>query len=100
MTGGRGRRALPLLLLVVSSLFAQIRASDPVIASASFRCFQFFRSFWVRFVRLSVGFGSWLQLFHETFDEIFEGNWVVSGKEEYAGNLSSRPRAVLVWFDL
>jgi hypothetical protein len=34
----------------------------------------------------------WLavQLFHETFDESFEGSWVVSGKEEYAGNQPSR----------
>jgi calnexin len=50
-----GARALllPLPLLVISALFAQIRASDP--------------------------------LFHETFDQSFEGSWVVSGKEEYSG---------------
>jgi hypothetical protein len=29
-----------------------------------------------------------VQLFHETFDESFEGSWVVSGKEEYSGNSS------------
>ncbi|KAF7088516.1 hypothetical protein CFC21_091619 [Triticum aestivum] len=50
-TGGRAVLLLP--LLVVSALFAQIRASDP--------------------------------LFHESFDEGFEGSWVVSGKEEYSG---------------
>ena len=37
-----------------------------------------------------------VQLFHETFDEGFEGSWVVSGKEEYTGNpLTSI--CVLVW---
>ncbi|VAI54890.1 unnamed protein product [Triticum turgidum subsp. durum] len=48
MTGGRA-----VLLLVVSALFAQIYASDP--------------------------------LFHESFDEGFQGSWIVSGKEEYSG---------------
>jgi hypothetical protein len=86
MTGGRG---LPLLLLLISALFAQIRASDPVISRTS-SCYlqSFFRSFWVRFWRFNNACGFWfvVQLFHETFDESFEGNWVVSGKEEYAGN--------------
>ncbi|KAE8775686.1 Calnexin-like protein 1 [Hordeum vulgare] len=51
MTGGRAVLLLP--LLVISALFAQISASDP--------------------------------LFHESFDESFDGSWIVSGKDEYKG---------------
>jgi hypothetical protein len=44
-----GGRALPLLLLVISALFAQIRASDPVIHLS---CLLLLLSliFWVRFL--------------------------------------------------
>ncbi|KAG2565947.1 hypothetical protein PVAP13_7NG154100 [Panicum virgatum] len=48
MMGGR-----PLLLLLVSALLVQIRASDPLL--------------------------------YESFDEDFEGRWVVSKKDEYQG---------------
>jgi hypothetical protein len=96
--GGRG---LPLLLLLISALFAQIRASDPVIdlpdiASLPAVVFQALSR--VRFLRFNVcGFWLAVQLFHETFDETFEGSWVVSGKEEYTGN-SSRLDFVLCLF--
>jgi hypothetical protein len=39
-----------------------------------------------------------VQLFHETFDESFEGSWVVSGREEYTGNQSSRLDCALCLF--
>jgi len=63
MMGGRA-----LMLLLVSALLVQIRASDPLL--------------------------------YESFDEDFEGRWVVSKKDEYQGmraHLLLTSRVSLLW---
>ena len=88
-----GGRAV--LLLVISALFAQIGASDPVIdLSVSVPPHP------VLSVCLILGeicdvLRVVLQLFHESFNESFDGSWIVSGKEEYKGNSLAFPLRVI-----
>lgn len=75
-----GGRAL--LVLLVSALLVQIRASDPVRAlEISPSLFSFSVLLRTRFVTGYAG----LQLLYESFDEDFKGRWVVSSKGDYQG---------------
>jgi hypothetical protein len=70
-------------LLVFSVIFIQTHAFDQVInfSRLALQSAVFFNHFGARFVMFCVGFGSWCSR-HESF----EGNWVLSCKEEYYGN--------------